>query len=71
MGSNAMMMIHNAWSVKKQGYAEDMRKMAEARSTKVSAAVAQTYVGPRGPGAGSCRRSDEFRKLAECAAMRR
>jgi ATP-dependent protease ClpP protease subunit len=42
MGSNAMMMIHNAWS-SCVGYAEDMRKMADTLD-KVSLAVAQTYI---------------------------
>ena len=46
MGSNAMMMIHNAWSVC-QGYADDMRKMADTLD-RVSASVAQTYVDRAG-----------------------
>jgi ATP-dependent Clp protease protease subunit len=46
MGNNAMMMIHNAWSVC-QGYADDMRKMADTLD-KVSASVAQTYIDRAG-----------------------
>jgi ATP-dependent Clp protease, protease subunit len=46
MGSNAMMMIHNAWSFC-QGYADDMRKMADTLD-KVSASVAQTYIDRAG-----------------------
>jgi len=46
MGSNAMMMIHNAWS-SCIGYAEDMRKMADTLD-KVSGAVAQTYIDRAG-----------------------
>lgn len=46
MGSNAMMMIHNAWS-SCQGYADDMRKMADTLD-KVSASVAQTYIDRAG-----------------------
>jgi ATP-dependent Clp protease protease subunit len=42
MGSNAMMMIHNAWSFC-SGDAGDMRKMADTLD-KVSASVAQTYI---------------------------
>jgi len=46
MGSNAMMMIHNAWSGC-QGYADDMRKMADVLD-KVSVSVAQTYIDRAG-----------------------
>jgi ATP-dependent protease ClpP protease subunit len=46
MGNNAMLMIHNAWSGC-QGYASDMRKMADLLD-KVSASVAQTYIDRAG-----------------------
>lgn len=46
MGSSAMMMIHNAWSAC-QGYASDMRKMADTLD-RVSASVAQAYVDRAG-----------------------
>jgi len=42
MGNNAMLMIHNAWSMC-AGDASDMRKMADTLD-KVSASVAQTYI---------------------------
>jgi ATP-dependent protease ClpP protease subunit len=42
MGTGAMMMIHNAWTVC-QGYADDMRKMADVLDG-VSGAVAETYI---------------------------
>ncbi len=42
MGPNTLMMIHNAWTYC-QGYASDMRKMADALD-KISGAIAQTYV---------------------------
>lgn len=46
MGNSAMMMIHNA-SCACQGYAEDMRKMADVLD-KVSASVAKTYIDRAG-----------------------
>jgi len=46
MGSNAMMMIHNAWSVA-AGNAAELRKMADTLD-KVSASIAQTYVDKTG-----------------------
>ena len=46
MGNNALIMIHNAWSVA-MGDAKDMRKMADTLDT-VSAAIAQTYVDKTG-----------------------
>ena len=42
MGHNALMMIHNAWTMC-VGYAADMRKMADVLD-KISASIAQTYV---------------------------
>lgn len=53
MGSNAMMMIHNAWC-SCIGYADDMRKMADTLD-KVSAAVAQTYVDRAGMSAADAK----------------
>lgn len=46
MGPNAMMMIHNVWSIC-IGEAADMRKMADSLE-KISGAVAQTYVARTG-----------------------
>lgn len=46
MGSNALMMIHNAWGWC-MGYASDMRKMGDSLE-KISTAIAQTYVGQTG-----------------------
>ena len=42
MASNAMMMVHNAWTLC-AGYASDMRKMADTLD-RISTSIAQTYV---------------------------
>lgn len=46
MANNAMMMIHNAWTAC-EGYASDMRKMADTLDT-ISASIGQTYVDKTG-----------------------
>lgn len=46
MASNAMIMVHNAWTLC-AGYASDMRKMADTLD-KISASIAQTYVDKTG-----------------------
>jgi ATP-dependent Clp protease protease subunit len=46
MASNAMMMVHNAWTLC-AGYASDMRKMADTLD-RISTSIAQTYVDKTG-----------------------
>lgn len=46
MANNAMMMVHNAWT-DCEGYAADMRKMADTLDT-ISASIAQTYADKSG-----------------------
>jgi ATP-dependent protease ClpP protease subunit len=46
MASNAMMMVHNAWTLC-AGYASDMRKMGDTLD-RISTSIAQTYVDKTG-----------------------
>ena len=69
MGSNTMMMIHNAWS-SCTGYADDMRKMADTLD-RVSTAVAQTYIDRAGLSKDDVKDLDGRRELAGSAGMRR
>lgn len=53
MGAGAMLMIHNAWGTC-IGYADDMRKMGDTLD-KVSASIAETYIGRAGITAGKAK----------------
>ena len=67
MGSNAMMMIHNA-QTGCQGYATDMRKVADILD-KISTAVCQTYADRTGNSMAKCQEmmdAETWMTAADC-----